>query len=103
MTHYPSGFGALLNAREAIAEEDWLRRWPMHDQTSSMDEIAAQLGARLRGAPQHVREENFSRIWWERFRREPVIADLVRVGVSFDEAEERMTKRLARFSRAFYG
>lgn len=91
------------NAFDAIRVEDWLRSWPTLADTQELDERARQAGRRLSRAPKHIREEAFSTLWWIRFNLEPTIADLVRVGVPFERAEERMDRRLARFERAFRG
>lgn len=92
---------ALENARQVVEYEDWLRRWPQVELTKALDERARKVGLQLTRAPEHVRERNFERLWWIRFNAEPVVADLVRVGIPFDEAYARMEKRLRRFEDAF--
>ena len=96
-------FVVLQNAVTALEYEDWLRRWPTLDQIRDMDDRARRVGKQVARSPAHVRERVFSKLWWIRFNHEPVIADLVRVGISFEEAEARMERRLAQFQRAFDG
>lgn len=92
------------NATLVISMEDWLRAWPEIDPAVlERDERARKTGLRLRKAPDHIREAAFSKLWWLRFNDEPTVADLVRVGVPFAEAEKRMERRLSQFERAFRG
>jgi hypothetical protein len=95
---------ASENAKRVIKLEDWMRAWPQIDpEVRKRDDRARQVGLRLRRAPEHVREAAFSKLWWSRFVEEPTIADLVRVGVPFEEAEKRVDRRLSQFERAFRG
>lgn len=103
LQHEPSSWASRENAYRAIQREDWLRAWPTLADTREIDERARKTGRGVKRAPQHVRDETYSQLWWIRFNQEPTIADLVRVGVPFLEAETRMDRRLARFERAFRG
>lgn len=99
----PRIHAAVVSAWDLLAHEDWLRRWPTLDQVRGMNDRARDVGRRVARAPEHVREEAFKEMWWIRFNAEPVIADLVRVGIPLEEAEKRMDRRLAQFRREFDG
>lgn len=89
------------NAELVIELEQRLRLWPRVAAVRELDDRVRNVSHTLRRATTYERERAFRSLDGLRFTSEPTISELVRVGVSLEDAERRMTDRLRTFELAF--